>query len=457
MDKKRLAELGGRGSPDKVRLTVLAVLLILVAALFFYARSSPPMQGVSTTSDFSPVSQANEPPACDVNPALLAPVADSTQTERVTTETEPLLHLLMEAGKTVPGDFRRLESRVIDDALYQEILADPAAFRGQAFTAKGLFLWADAAQVDLGLDQPGAEKLTYYRGLAQDDLGHAFTFSILNNPEEFSAGDIVKVEGFFLKNQAIFAKDDETQIIEPTVHLVGKKLTRTVYQMEPVQRLDMALMNTVRDYELNEQEHIEDEVLFHALSFVQNVDADELASVADDRTSMALRTEPQQFRGHPVRVLGTFYDTWRQELGPEGENPLELPHVYHGLLVHGGPTFTYVVCLEKEPEWLRRDTNVIAEGIFVKRFTYVAKNGVPVTCPLLVVKRFIPFRVNTSKFQDEFTIGFIIVAVILFVWFGLSLMGDRRAAAEYRQRYYARRRAQIKARMGNSPEEKSDS
>ncbi len=436
---------------------VLAVLFILVTALFFFFRGSGSNQiAPGSQQAYRPTIPENAPPAAAVDLNLLAAVQEHTESDRIAVENDALLHLLIESGKTVPGDFRRLGSQPIDSDLYQKILDDPVAYRGQPFYAKALYFGAERATANLSQDQD-SEGFPYFRGLAQDDQGQSFSFSVLEEPDNIEEGAVIKIEGFFLKKAAVFGKSGS--LVDPTVHLVGKRLVPSYFRLDPVQRLDPAVLETVRDYELQDQANIPEVPLYHCLSFLQGVDADELARAANDRTSAILRRDPDRHRGEFVRVLGTFHDMWPRQLGENGENPLEAEQIWHGLLVHAGPRFTYLMSLDREPPWVRDNPNTIVEGIFLKRYTYVAQNGEAVPCPLILVKRFVPMVVDNSSYRNATAYGVLGLGVILLGWFLMSALGDRGDTREFRRRYYAQRKARVQRlskAQNTSPEPNND-
>lgn len=429
---------------------VMVVLLIVVSAVFFYSRLTTTDTRPSTPEDaIRPRTPGNAPPAARPDPALLTGVRDSTSAEQAIRENEPFVHLMREAGKLVAGDFSRLDTQDLDDeAVLLQLLADPAAARGQPFSARGLFSFVEEKSIDIVLDGVGGAvtgTLTYYQGMVQDMSGHSYSFSVLEEPENIEPGQIVRIRGFFFKRFALFDPADPDRLIEDTVHLVGKRIVRSFLRMDPVSEISPALMATIRDYELEDQLRIPEEPLFHTLSYVMNVDADELSAQATDYTSFTLRTNPQEHRGQAVRVLGTFFESWPQHLGVTGENPLDLPEVWHGLLVHGGPSFTFMILPEREPEWAKNGTTVIAEGIFLKRYAYQARNGEAVSAPLIVVKRFIRYEVNADAVNTMLmSVVCIVIALALFGWFLMSVFGDRKANVRFRKRYYERRRESVK-------------
>ena len=442
MDKSRLRN--PHAGSDRVRLIAMGVLLILVAAIFVFTRLTvKDRQSAMPHERFVPAFTANAPPAALIRPELLTEVEDDTAAQRITKEHGAFLHLIQESAKLVAGDFRRLDTVELDD-VHDEVMANPTAYRGQPFSARGFFAFAQKKTLAIDPERENEPGITYYEGLVQDDMGRQFSFSMLEEPEDIEPGQIVRVRGFFLKKLSLFDPDDTAQTIDSTLHVVGKRVVRSFYRMESVLELSPSVISTIRDYEIEDQLRLEDEVLYHAISYVQNEDADALARQADDRTAFELRTNPAEFRGQPVRVLGTFFKTWPQHLGPGGENPLDLSTVWHGLLVHAGPSFTYLVCPEREPEWTRdRDTNVIVEGVFLKRHSYQARSGEVVSTPLIVVKRFVPFVVDTSSVNKLLSVGSLSVAAVLLIWFGYSTFSDRRANAQFRQRYYARKKKQV--------------
>jgi len=457
LDKSRATRVPQGGS-EKIRLLAMAVLLVVLVVVYFATRNKGggTDQAVPMDTRFDPIetSTENAPPVPKVDPARLAEVRDATEQERVIIEAAPLQHLLEEASAAVPGDFRRLGARRLTDELYEQVLADPARFRGQPFVTKGLFAWSAPTPADMVYSGPSGDlagTLPVFRGLFTDERGRQYTFTVLDDPAAMEPGQVVRLAGFFFKAQAVFAPGDDSEVIDPTLHFVGERLVRSYLAMEPVEEISLPLLeSTVRDYEIHEKMDLPEEPLYHVLSYVKNVDADELSARAQDTTAAALRIHPNRYRGRPVRVLGTFHKMWVRELGDHGENPLEIPSVYHGLLVHNGPTFTYFISLDPKPDWVTENphTNVIAEGIFLKVYLYQAQNGQAVVCPLLVVKRFLPYVVDSSSIHLVLMVGVLGIAGVMLLWFGVSALRDRSTDQEFRRRYFARKKKALARQLG---------
>lgn len=445
MDPKRLMQPSPRS--ERTRIIAMGVLLAMLVFLFLYLRrpQAPPPEGTADDFFVPRLDPENAPPAAKVDPGRLAEVRDATPADRVLREQGPLQHLLEESMRSVPGDFRRLKASRLDSKLYDEILANPDTYRGQPLVAKGFFSWAVEEVFPFQVEGIQAERSVWH-GLLQDDLGHRFSFVVTEKPENIAEGTVVRLEGFFFKKAAIFSPRDEQDLVDPTLSIVGPRLVRSYLRMEPVQQLSPALLATVRDAELLESMELPEEALYHTLSFLQNVDADVLQEHAMDCTAAALKASPDLYRGQAVRVLGTFYETWPRSLGnQEGENPLEIPFVYHGLLVHSGPTFTYIISEEKEPDWVTRKTDVIVEGIFLKRYLYQARNGESITCPLIVVKRYQPFIVDSSAVRNLLFYFLLGLGIFMLSWFLWSTFGDRKANEAYRRRYFQMKKKQMAA------------
>ena len=454
VDVKRLSQLGSSGS-DRARLLILGFLLVFVAVAFVVTRRI----GSDSAADqveqqrLLPSEAENAPPAARVDRAVLGEVLDETPEQRLIAEHGPYLHLLMEAGRAVPGDFRRLGSRNLTSEFEDELREDPASHRGEVYSVKGILtsLFERPVSFDLENRDEGT-RLPCWVAVAQDSDGHRFSFSTLTEPHNIQVGEVVRLEGFFFKQLDLHVPlGDEAGsdlLVADTLHFVGKHVVPSFLNMEPVYQLDLGLLSTVLDEDLQDRAVIDENVLFHALSFLQNVDADELMTVAKDVTSAALKNRPDEYRGMPIRVLGTFVDTWRRELGPEGENPLGLDFVDHGLLVHSGPAFTYLIAAQPSPPWLERDQNVIVEGIFLQRYVYQSRDGAVQESPLVLVKRFLPYETNVSAVVWFPLIAIFGIAGLFTIWFLISVRGDRAATEEFRKRYYRNKRRQVQERLG---------
>lgn len=456
--------LRGPGRSPKAQLAGLCFLLIGVASLFAWLRSdaTPRNEALPIRGSNAPIESANAPPAAVIDQARLRAVQDATQAERIVCEPLPFQHLLQEAGRLVAGDFRRLEATVADDAVYQQIDDHPADWRGKAIVAKARFNFVTAELL---------QTLSFWRGVATDDLGRAWSFSVLEEPEGIAAGDVIKIEGFFFKRLALFDPTptdprQPSEVIDPTLHLVGERVVKSFLRMPPVKDLSSALLATVRDDSIAERLTLPEEPLWHVLSFVQNCDANALAAAAafdpeqnierdleskrldtplvQYLTSQALAKDPDQHRGAAVRLLGSVSEQQKPWFHDE-ENPLELPRVWHSLLVHQGPSFTYLLSVEKPPEWVSGQATVLVEGVFFKLYTYEAVNRETVTCPVVVVKRFVPFHLDVSKLHSS--LAWIVCAIGAPVIIALLVLAlrDRKENALLRERQLARRRTQRQA------------
>jgi hypothetical protein len=386
---------------------------------------------------------------------LLKEVNDATEAERIVREPQPFLHLLIEAGKLEPGDFTRLGAHVADEALYRELLLRPAAWRGLPVTAKARFNFATEEKVPLGARDPAGEELQfrYWRGVATDDFGRIWSYSLLEEPTGLVAGDVIKIEGFFFKKLALFDRHYPEELIDPTAHLVGKRIVKSWLPMAPVTELSSELLATVRDDSLDERRALPDEPLWHLLSFVQHADAEWIAASAEaseaafdrenpdarDATYQALLREPALHRGTPVRLVGALLD--QPPSSRDEENPLELPHIWHTFIVHGGPTFTYLVSAEPPPEWAAGQAAVQVEGLFFKLHAYEARNDRMVTCPVVVVKRFVPLHIGIDELRSGISWILITISAPLVAVMLLLAMRDRAAAAALQEARIARRRS----------------
>jgi len=445
------------------RLIILAVVFVAAFSLFAWLRwmESAPLEAEPADAGVIPMEAVEgiAPPGATIDHDLLAEVRDATESERVIREPQPFLHLLFEAGKLVAGDFRRMKAPFVDDALHERILAAPDAWRGRPLVAKARFSFATEERIPLA---EGGEQFRFWRGVAGDDLGRTWSFSVLEPPGDLAPGDVIRIEGFFFKKLALFDPVDSRQLIDPTLHLIGKRVVKSFLHMPSVRELSPAILSTLRDYEIQDRLDLPDEPLWHVLSYVDNTDADVLAAAAEESvnresgealyvTSAALLKDPDRYRGEAVRLLGSMsrdQPPWPKDLGPDGENPLDIPVVWHSLLVHQGPTFTYLISKERPPGWTRGNPTVIVEGIFFKLFTYQAKNRQTVTCPLVVVKRFVPFTIESEALRSGISWALIGLSVPLVGGLLFWAMRDRKAAEELRHRRSARRRGH---RPGEAP------
>ena len=435
MDQKKIqraAYLSPRS--DKARIIILIVLAAVVCAAFFYFRDVSKQQ--SEASSVEKEEYANIPPtrvevSAKVDPAVFASVRDASISERVVKEKEPYLHLIKQSAKLIPGDMEILGVRSADP---EAILKDPASFRGKPILIKGNLQYYETEKF---------EDFELFKGYLTTLKGRYVYFTVLSMPDEFSIGDVVKLQGFFFKIYSFVLHGEETRVSD-ALFIVGRRLVSSFYTMKPVHEIDPAVLDSIYDYTLEDSsKDFQEKPLYHLLSYVQNLDSKKIETIPfSEHLASEVMFSAAKFRGKALDIVGKPVWLRRTLLGPEGENPLKgVRKVYRGLVLNYKGGFCYFFALDI-PEWFSTDFKnlVHLKGFFFRNFSYISRKGTPQSAPVLVVcsiEKYLYPKDETIFYITLFIFGLTILMVGFFFF---TVFRDRKHNREYRARFIAKKK-----------------
>lgn len=424
---------------DKVRLIALIIVTVIVITAFFYFRIDSQQKQESYDQDEYTYAPPVREVYAKVDPARLADVEDDNISDRVVKEMDPYLHLIKESAKILPGDMELLGAKIAD---IDAVRADPAAFRGKPLSIKGNLQWWETEQF---------QDFELFRGYMTTLEGDHVYFTVLGMPDDVALGDVFRLNGFFFKIFSFLLPQDDTRVSD-AVFLVGRRLITSFYDMDPVTEVNVDLLDTITDYQLEGSlVDFQEKPLFHLLSYVQTLDDEAYAAIEfPEHLAMKIRSRPSEFRGQPVDVVGQLVWLRQTLLGPEGENPLGIPKVHRGILYNHRGKFCYFFALDV-PEWLKPEMRELVhlKGFFFRNYSWETREGATVSAPTLVVRGFEKYVIpedNTMFYVTLFIFGLTIVIVGFFF---ISVFQDRKRAREYRSRFIAKKKQLLREAMAS--------
>lgn len=430
-----------RGGPgERGRLLFLAALTLVFGGGFLFLRvQASRVDSTALTEELAPTpayQQIKREPSVRIDPRILANIHDDDRNDRLIREPEPYAHLLGEARKLTPGDLEALGMRTLDP---KQVLADPGSSRGHAFEVKGHLESTEAVE---------GSRYQEMRGTLVAADGQRYAFSVLRESSA-AIGDVVRLQGFFFKRFAV--EVEPGQYDENALYLIGRTLVRSYLAMEPVTDLAQAPLHLVRDFDLTDMVELQEDLLYHVLNFVKHLSRDELARLPYQDVEWAeLRQDPDRWRGTPVRVFANYYPSlqWPRRLGPDGENPLEVPVFYDGIIkLPHDKLFRWIGFEQPDPNMLVDTRLVYLSGIFYKNFAWENGRGDVLTAPLIVATGFKPFVVGRNELVDYVGYGVAAVTAMLVLLIVLIAFADRRKAAQFRKEYLRRKQKSLARAM----------
>lgn len=453
MDKRRIGKAGmgssrsglfriGTGPSDpKKRMRTYVILLLVIGGLWIGLSigggddETSPRVGEGTPDD-APVQRE---PLADVDPALLAEVEDNDPVDRVVLEDEPTEHLVEQASLLVPGDLEQLGLRRLS---WRTLTEEPQAHRGTPTWVLGTIAWM-RREPDLLLPRTHAEIV--------DEQGRSWYVIVVTETATVGEGDVVRVEGFFLKHHEWSRPGLSRERVHGPV-LVGEEMIPSTFRMDPVTELTPYVLASVRDYDVQEASRpLESPQLYEFLSYVENTPYEELFPDDDGTEQRAgeLMNEPRAWRGEPVRLSGSLLAKVHRFLGPRGQNPLGHEKIWL-LYLHNTGGITLALSLDEPPDVEIGDI-VDVDGVFFRRYVFENRRNAFVPSAAVVAKRLEHYVPPPDTLQPALAalVGALVtLAVVLLVW------AQRRAnaeAARSRERWVARKRRQVAAARAGPP------
>ncbi len=437
---------------ERVALVFLGgVFLALLGALFLW----PAFEGgdavpVPPRTDTRSLETAEELRTVSGDAPIVMPeelrlqIKEERDVDRVVREREPFAFLVAETARR---SYRFLASQGFERLDPRKVMDSPGAYRASPVEVKGTLLEfteippPDGAGPARRLFQ-GTIELEEVEKAADGHAPVAFFALIDEPPGDVQTGDVYRVQGTFLKIYEDLVPRGDQRLFRAGPFVVGKKMMRS-YVVETVSELDMALLDSVdEDPEGDGIETLEFGPYFHALSYVKNAPAP--PENLPEATWQELWKDPAGHRGKWHRLIGTIKHLERQDLD---DNPAGLTHVYRAILLTGDRRLAQVMFPEK-PEGVGLHDWVVVEGIFFKNHAYENRGadlGKLTRAPVIIAKRVRLGEVDHSVWEEaQIWIG--ILALVILIVFSVALLGDRKGAQEFMQRYAARRKRRRESR-----------
>lgn len=449
MDKSTIANAAERArrrqSADTRRIWVYTFLIVVLGTVIF----TQPGGDDRPADAERPYEYPDEPVIrevlADPDPQILAGVRDTSRVERSTLESEPFRHLLIEAGKLVYGD---LEQLGIEQGSWDELTSAPAEHRGEPYWVLGELQWVELMQDD---------GPTHWRGEVVDEEGLSWHFAVVVQPNDIVPGDVVRVQGFFLKHYEGL-RPDRSFASGPM--LVGEELVESAWRIEPVTSLPSTELEELRDYDLEAATRpLEEPLFYEMLSYVSNTDVDSFfppdASMEDyEIEPVTLMQNSSLYRGKPVRVYGRLLYKEQMPLGPRGENPLGEPFAWFVWIDNQWGGMSVAISFD-EPEGMQKGDIIHADGLYYRRWAFENAVNRPVMTAAVITKRFVEHVPKPDELTPMLRTGILVLAGVIAVLLLIGSIGDRRAASDTRKRRMRLHRKNV-ARPGRLTKERTE-
>lgn len=384
-------------------------------------------------------------PDIDVN-VLDTLVRDERQVDRVVLEDEALDYLLERVRTMTPRHFEAMETEELDAAKIAAIEADPAAYRGNAYMARG---WIQ----ELRTRQRGATGQQEHIGrliLEDDSVVYFLTLDV----GALEQDSFARVDGIFLKFFSDENAQDPGQWIDGPL-LVGPEVLRSYPDYGTVSHLEPGYLIDVSDADLlGEEPRIVREspfdALWHLMAFSRDMPADaidwEAAPLLNNATLMSIVDNPAEWRGAPVRIpISRIQDA---RVLRATENPARIENFTQGWI--GNTTWKNVVFF-KYPHAnydVKLRDHVTGRGFFLHNFAYESAGKGLRIAPVFVLQELERFNPKPDPIFMSLGYGIAGVAVLLICLFVILLARDKRKS-EGLQREIARRRRARQAAAGS--------
>lgn len=453
MDKQRIGRAGlgddgsraglfrlGSGPKDpRKRLRAYVVMLLVIGALWLALSGRERDAEVVPRPDVPDDAPVQRAPLARVDPARLAAVQDEDPVARSLLEDDATEHLVEQASRLVPGD---LEVLGLQPLSWETLTSEPAAHRGTPTWVVGTIRWTRLERRLL---------LPRVHGEVVDEQGRSWRFIVVNETESVGDGDVVRIEGFFLKHLEWTRPGIDGERVHGPV-LVGEEMIPSTFRMDPVTELDPYLIASVRDHDVQEASAaLESPQLYQFLSYVENTPYETLFPADDgpEQRAEQMLNAPEDWRGAPVRLSGKLLAKVHRFLGPRGQNPLGREKIWL-LYLHNTGGLTLALSLADPPDVEVGDI-VDVDGVFFRRYYFENRRNSVVPAAAVIAKRLEHFVPPPDALQPALA---LIVVVIVGVGVTLLVLAQRRASVDAkrtRERWVARKRRQVAGALATRP------
>lgn len=439
---------------EKRRLIFMAVLLVILLLGYLIARFQASQQETTQNRELE---QAIEEtleervvvPELDLT-RLAGKVHDSTESERLLRESEGLRELVDYVRGFGDAHFSALGRRDLDPTALAEISAEPDAFRGHAFRARGWVEEIRRRELPAGGGQ--------IDGRLRLESGDRAFFTVLAAPENLIPDDFVRVDGVFFK---LFRDEGESGEWIEGPYLVGARMVRSYARAERIDAETLwSWLSRVRDDSISEGitgfEGDAALARWYLMGWAQGAGETETdwesAPELDNAAMTELLKNPREWRGRPFRIpVSRNLHTYTLSAG---ENPLRVDTETVGwignFMWHNRARLIHFGMPGAHSE-LEQAKLVQGHGFFFKNYAYEDVNGVTRIAPYFVLSHLEPFIPAEDTLRTRslalFVAGMTIFLILLFV---VLLLRDRRRTRQFQEELARRRRAR-RARIGAQP------
>ena len=371
-------------------------------------------------------------------------VSDATIEERVILDLEALEWAFDTTRRLREPHYVALGAAALDADTVDALLADPPAYRGRAFRARG---WLEDAR----FYEAAGSRPAHFRAALRLEGGGRVWVAVRDFPDEALSGEsFVRVDGLFIE---LFRDQVDTGWAQHPL-IVGREAVASYPALADIHQLPTAALEQVRDDTATEVTGLLFEPFWELLAYAGNLERGEIDWSTAPLLTMdvinAIHADGEPWRGKPVRFPSSeVLDCWTYD---PGENPARLEKMTEGWLgnwLWKGPA---VVARFRSParfgdEINRRDV-ATARGFFLKNLAYEARDGSMSIAPFFVL--------HSAEIVPPAEKNDLLRAVTMTVAAGLLGLGglvafllvrDRRRSRELQADLVRRRRARREQRV----------
>ncbi len=435
----------GVAGPAKI---VISGLLLAAAVFVAFFNQPTGNTGLNGIPPKRPDAKLKTP---ELDPQVLALAKDKTHTDRMRLEAEPISHLLEKSLNVVPSIARAL-GMPDQPVPIERLRHDPNSYRGSYLWYKGelKFVTSD------GREGHPVRGFKIYEGWIETDSGDTVMFRVSVRPKGIKVGDIVRVQGFFMK-----LRDSKVQPnVEMAPILIGPELYADYADWDAVDNLDKTVLARIEQgsWARGEEEptdlgHLERSLaesqgvpLWHLASYARHqaeksppIDWHEIPALVKKDSVLEMRYGETP-AGSPTRILGTFVQARTYEADP---NPLGIQHWTEvWVLIRDIGAMHVPIWIPEKLEGTWNFNEPIDTGAFFYRgMLYMTQTNDERFTPIFVaskLKRFVPAVENPVNRIVKWS--FFGLSILVIGFFVLLNRRDKKTSAAHAEALIERRR-----------------
>jgi hypothetical protein len=374
-------------------------------------------------------------------PGTLEAFDDSTAEARVLLDRDGLEVLLAHVRQLTDAHLEQLAPPGLDGARAAELMAQPAAHRGEYYSVRGEVLSSTESR-DGGSRHRRAI-------LALEDGTAVHALAPAREGETLEVGQWARLDG-------VFAKVFTDRLVPGTGAdddwrsgplLVGARLLPSFPDFGPVTELPAELLTQVTDDTASAWEPMDEELRWRALAYARDLPEGAIDWTAATELEAAqmeqLLERPDLFRGQPFTVaVGLLQHITRKRAG---ENPARLDAVTEGWLAkttwsEQSPVLKFVAPGD-QVQGLALGDRASLQAFFLRNESYLTATNVRRVVPVFVAHRVAPFVPPEDVWLHRIGLAFIGLTVVLSAVILTLVRRDQRRAASLQEQITERRRA----------------